>query len=185
MENGTAEDFGLNTPRGIERAIRALPYIPREFRAQQASRIAGALYPVISSWAPGLTRKCGDVRLTHVEDAAQVAAMAVVETLQEYAAGAKHQHVVDWMPYLHGVARNCVSKYFKSSAVTPTSGRTNLERRVARIPGTVDRLRAELMREPTAVEVVDSHNAMMRARQVNAAKHGSLISLHEARAFVS
>lgn len=184
MEYSTSDGIGLDTQKGIERAIKALPYIPQEFRKAQASRIAGAIFPMVQAWAPGLTRACGDTRLSKVEDVAQVAALAVVETLQEFVEGEKHQHVDDWLPYLYRTARYSALRFFKSSAVTPQSGRTSLERRVARIPVTVDRLRHELMREPTAPEVVDAHNAAMRARQANPSKHGSLISLHEARAFL-
>lgn len=167
----------------IEQAIRILPHIPAEYHRAQAARITGMILPQLRRWAPSFARK---VAADHqdFEDITQIAALAVLETLHEFADGQKHQNVGSWFPYLCKMSEYSVVKHHRSGASAPMSGRANLDRRIARIPQAIDRLRQELLRDPTAQEVVDAHNAEMHRRQKNPAKHGSLITTYDAQAFL-
>ena len=105
----------------------------------------------------------------------------------EYAAGTnqeKYAAVRRWEAYLYSTCRYQVGAWYRSSAVTPLSGRVSYERRVGRIPSTVDHLYQKLQRTPTAAEVVESLNSEMRRREKKPREHGSLMSLEEAALFL-
>jgi DNA-directed RNA polymerase specialized sigma24 family protein len=168
-----------NDHEDLDQAIKRLPDLTACDRRAEAARIAGQLFPQIRAWAPGWARRAGDLSFRHVDDAAQEAAVAVLEALHAFSDGTHHQSVSRWMPYLYALGQNTVSKHLKSAAGTGFAGRTNLERRLARIPRTRERLVRELRREPTAGEIVAALNAEMTARQADPARHGSLLSVDE------
>lgn len=170
------------TDRQIEQAIRQLPHVPAEYRTKQAARIAGWIYPRLSTWSAGWSRNGGDANYRYREDLVQVAALALLEALVEYSAGTAHQNVERWMPYLNRLASNAARNWLKSAAVQPLSGLVSHERRIARVPHSLSALRHELGREPTAQELVEFHNAAMHRRQARPGKHGSLITVADAQA---
>lgn len=165
--------------------IVALSGLAPAAQKRALDRIFAQLLPELRLFARRWCRSSGDLGLYYVEDIVQETAEELLVILRQFVQGTAHQKVAGWDSYLYRVAERKAHRFFISSAVTPLSGRTAVERRARKIRRTVAKLSLDLGHMPAADDVVEVLNADARSRRANPEKQGALVSQAEVRSYLS
>lgn len=122
------------------------------------------LWPLLTRWARGLSRKHGDRFGSHAEDVVAVAAERLLTALRS------DVEPRDWIAYAYGVTSQSARSYYRSSAVTPAAGMDALKRHERVLARAQDERRSALEREPTTAEVAEAANTWIATRRADPSK---------------
>lgn len=129
-----------------------------------------------------LCRKAGMDVLRHADEVTQIVAMECVKMIHEIIADPDRlaREVTSWNGRLHTRAKPAVRSYADGAASgLAASGTTALARRQREMNRTRQALRAELEREPSDVEVVETTNDRMRRLRKDPARQSMICTVED------